>query len=352
MSDHSDYDDDGLGQPDRPRPPDDHDLLDPPDPAAGRPTLGDAKKAPPPTFPPDPLPPIFRGGSLNVIGGGAFAGKTPLIAWLVRQFSAGCVLSYPVPAGAVSEHVFITTGSWRQHTREWFGEAPVRAYSLSDDLAFDAKGLSRKKVDRHELFAQALDRLRPHPHSVVWVDPLTTFFNGSLLDPDACFLNATYYRRVALEHQITLIGTAISSKQKISAFERHTTLLNKVSGSASFFGHMDTCLYLAPPEELERTTHTLGLYPRRGAPQQMFDLKQLPDGSFDYATPVEAHSLLRGAIPLAPDSITTTELQARLCPPGGSISRATLFRYLRQALDAKVIVQVGKGVYQRVGIDT
>lgn len=316
-------------------------------PAAPERTLADARQAPPPRFPPDPLPPILRGSSINIIGGSPFAGKTPLMVWLIQQFTEGTVLGYPVPEGAVSEHVFLTIAGWLARTADWFTGLPVRAYSLSDDLAFNPHNLYSRRADRIEVLTEALTHhLKPKPGALVWVDPLTTFFNGSLLDPDACFVNAMRLRRIALLGQFTLIGTAVSSKQKISEHERQTTLLNRIAGSASFFGHMDTCLYLAPPSELDRTTHTLGLYPRK-APQQMFDLKQGEDGRFTYATPVEAHGLLRGAIPEPPGTITTGELQSLLCQPGGSISRMTLFRYLRQAVDAKVVRQVQRGVYQR-----
>lgn len=337
----------------------DHDDELPPDPPVEAPieippdpptkTLADARHAPPPHFPPDPLPPIFTGGSVNLIGGAPYVGKTLLVAWLVRQFLEGTVLGYPVPAGAISEHVYIAgTGSWQKTHHKVFAGLAVRPYAIRDDLALDP-GRGRRRQDRLAAFEEALAHVAPKPHAIVWVDPLTCFFSGSLLDPEVCHHSTEVVARLALKYQITLVGTTLAAKSKPNPQERYQSLVNRIASSAALYACMDTTLYLATPEECDRLVHTLGVYPRQ-ARQQTYDLIQHPEtGHFAYATSEQGETALHKAIPEAPASIHVSELQSLLCQPDASdsLSRPTLYRHLRLLTERGIIRQVERGRYQR-----
>lgn len=342
----SDFDDDAPdGVDERPDPP--PVTLPPTEPPR---TLQDARSAPPPRFPAAPLPPILRAASVNVIGGSPFAGKTPLMAWLIRQFTEGVVLGHPVPEGAVSEHVFLAgSGSWQDTISTWFTGLPVRGYALHDDLAFSADQLAKRKVDRLHVLEEILVHLAPQPHALVWLDPLTMWFTGSLLEPDACYTSAFALRRLALQHQITLIGTAQGSKQKVNPQDRYVSLLGRIAGSSAVYGYLDTAFFLATPEECDRSCHTLGVYPRR-APQITVDLVQDPEtGHFAYATQEQAETALHAAIAAPPDSTHVSELKSLLCRPTrpDGMDRATLYRHLRLLTERGVIRQVERGRYQK-----
>jgi hypothetical protein len=174
-------------------------------------------------------------------------------------------------------------------------------------------------------------------------------FTGSLLDPDVCYTTAFALRRLALQHQITFIGTAQGSKQKLNPQDRYTSLLGRIAGSAAFYGYLDTAFFLATPEECDRTCHTLGVYPRRAAAQVYDIIQDRETGHFAYAIAEEAETALQRAIPAPPASVHVSELQGLLCPPGrpDGPSRPTLYRQLRLLCDRGVIKLVERGRYQR-----
>ena len=308
--------------------------------------LSDAKRPIPASYPPDPLPPLLKGGTLNVLGGSPLTGKTPLIAWLIRQFLEGQVLGYPVPANAVSEHCFLSMDrSFAQTAAQWFTDLPVKVYAPHDDLAYDTDQVERKS-HLVEIFEDCLDRLNPAPNAVVWVDPLTVFLGGSLLDVHSCFTACTKIRRRIQRRRITVIGTAHSSKQKANPQERYVNLIDRVAASAQLFAFLDTCFYLASPRELERNVYTLVTYPRTAASEQ-FDFVRAPKtGEFVLAPPDVEYGAVLALVPEPPDLVATGELQRHLCVPGG-MSRATLFRQLRELIGQGQILQVRQGRYQR-----
>lgn len=306
-----------------------------------------ALTADPPRFPPAPVPPILRGASVNVIGGSPFCGKTPLMALLVRQFLAGTVLGYPAPPSHVSEHCYLgAAGSWQDEKSQWFAGLPVRGYALRDDLAFSPSQL-RRRGERLQVLAWALDRLAPLPQAVVWIDPLTAFYEGSILDPDVCYRCSHELHRVALQRQITIVGTAVSSKQKPDPKERYTHLLSRIAGSASFYSTLDTCLYLATPDECALTTYSLGVYPRLAEEQVISLIRDKKTGHFEPTIDMGRETALYEAIPYEPAEVTSGELEARFCQGADPVSRSTLYRWLRELVSRGVIQAVRRGVFQR-----
>lgn len=299
------------------------------------------------SFPPDPLPPVILGGTINLVGGSPFTGKTPLLAWLLRQFLAGNVLGHPVPPGAVPQHAVICADrSWSRSGSVWFRDFPsLRAYGLQDDLTYKKQNL-RRKYERTAVFEHCLEQLGHLPRgTLVWVDPLSFFLGGNLLDPDGCMVACSELREICLHRGLTVIGTAHAAKQKANPSERYLNLLDRIAGSVSLFGYTDTAIYLASPQELDRQVYTLALFPRL-APRQSFDLVQDPKtGEFQIAPLGAEYSALVAALPLEPGMIAIGDLRQMLCP--SKMSRATLFRQLRQLQEAGEARMVRHGQYQR-----
>lgn len=306
-------------------------------------SLEAARSAAPPTFPPDPLPPILKGASVNLLGGSSHVGKTAFIAWLIRQFGEGSVLGYPTCPEAVSEHLYIATArGWLNGAHSWFEGLPVRPYSLVDDLALHPNQLKRRQ-DRVDLFAERLDVLKPKPHALLWLDPITPFFGGDFLDQDACFVAGAELRRLAIRAQVTIVGTATTVKQ--STMQVYPNMLDWIVGSSSLPELIDTSMVLASAKELRRSVYLLGIW-SPSAPHQTIELlRDARTGVFDFAPPDAEYKLVLEAIPVEPGEITIADLKATLTPD--PISRATLYRHLRALIENGSIRLARRGCYQQ-----
>lgn len=245
--------------------------------------------------PVDPLPPVLLGGTINLLAGSPGVGKSTFLAWLTRQVHTRTPLwghSWsPIPF----QGIIAADRSWAHSTSRWFaleGMSDLPAYSLQDDREFK-KARLRHKDQRLAIFEECLQKLSPNgdgkypPGSIVYVDPLTPFLGGQLMDYDACMVACMEIRELLMNAGgVTVIGTAHASKQKADKQSRYARLQDRIIGSTALLGFTDTQMYLASPEETDRQEHVF-LWAPHHAPTAMFEVRRDTDGTFQPGDCVE-----------------------------------------------------------------
>ena len=170
-------------------------------------------------FPPDPIPSILLGGSINLLAGASGVGKTAFLSRFLWDLVQGRPVFKRQPNPIPKVVILSIDRSWQQSSSAWYRLAgwqddQLAHYCLQDDLTLDLNRL-RIRAQRISLFRYMLDQVAPLPFgSLVVTDPIAPFLGGNLMDYDACMVACTQLRRVCRERGITIIGTAHASKQK------------------------------------------------------------------------------------------------------------------------------------------
>jgi hypothetical protein len=304
-------------------------------------------------FPPDLIPDVLLGGSLNILAGAPGVGKTALFAWMLGHFREDRPPVRGLFGHAVQKAakigILTADRSWAQSGKRWFdlaGFSDVCQYCFHDDPTF-VKARLRSKPRRVQLLDEFIGRLEPLPFgSLVLADPLTLFLGGNLIDYDTCFVAAAEMREVCHRRGITLIGTAHSAKQKADKKTRYERLQDRILGSTGIIGFTDTAMYLAAPEELNRKTYTFLWAPHHHKTQE-FSLIRTENGLFvpaDQAAGEQSTDIVLQYVPHAPACIPLKELQAHTA---NHLSRASLFRRLQEMEAVGSILKPVGGRYQR-----
>jgi hypothetical protein len=299
------------------------------------------------TFPPDPLPPILLGGSVNLLAGAPNLGKTALLAWMLRQFRDGGPIFGYTPSPPPTIAIISVDRSWGQSSKLWFdlvGYPDIRHYSLQDDLTFQIDRLGFKQ-QRMAILAECLDRLALPWGSLVALDPAAPFLGGNLLDYDACMVACTKIRRLCLQRGLTILGLSHAGKLKSNPKDRYQKLEDRIIGSAAQFGYTDTAMYLASPEETGEPFYTF-LWAPHHAPKAFFKLARTDEGLFvpwvDQSD--EERGRILRLIPELPEDIPLADLLLECLD---FISRATLHRRLQDLLTKGHILRTSKGRYAK-----
>jgi hypothetical protein len=294
-----------------------------------------------------PLPQVILAGSLSLLAGAAGTGKTALIATIARQFRDGARIfdHQPSPIPAIG---FINADRcWADSAGHWFDRAgfpDIRYYSMLDDPTFDPKSL-RRKWDRTNLLFQFVDKLNLPRQGLLFVDPMSLFLGGSLLDYDTVAVACCEIRAKLRERGLTLIGTAHTAKLKADKADRYLRLQDRILGSTALIGFTDTAMYLASPEEVQRPTYTF-LWQPHTAPAETFDLERDQFGIFRLASGTDSTTAER-VLSLFPEDGTavttrTLILMAEVFP----LSRATVMRMLDELVRVGRVERVRHGVYR------
>lgn len=309
-----------------------------------------------PKFPPDPLPPVITGATVNLLAGAPGVGKTALTAWLARCFAESTPIFGHQP-GPIGKVAFLGADrSWTQSSRRWFDAAgfpDIAHYSLQDDPHF-VPGRLRRRLDRLKILTEALDQLALPAASLVFVDPLGIFLGGNLNDYDACAVACMEIRRVCWERQLTVIGSAHAGKQKSDKAERYLRPQDRILGSAALFGFTDTQMYLASPQEMESDYYSFFIVSHH-AKAMAFELDRDEHGLFVPVEPVERKRAdpdtldaetqsIYLQIPTFPVLVTVKSLLALF---RDTVSRATLNRRLQELKKANLTYQPKHGCWAR-----
>lgn len=296
-------------------------------------------------MPKHPLPPYILGGTINLLVGSHQSGKTPMLGRLIRDWMSGKVLGQEIPNGSVTEHALLMTNRSWQHAAQFSVEfkdlpLPLKTYAIVDDATFDLT-LFRTKTARVELFAACVDRLHLQRGALLWVDPFTLFLGSNLLDFDACAVNCLEIHKVLAARGITMIGTGMTAKPRHEDVP-HARLLDRIFGTASQLAFVDTCFYLATPDELERPRiYTLQVYPQH-APMLSLDFIRREDGTFADAPPDAEFAPILAL--LQPGVVTPARQLADALVPA-QMSRPALYKCLRALVELGRVQKVSHGKY-------
>lgn len=295
------------------------------------------------------LPPIIPPASVSLLAGAPGAGKTTLVAWLATRFR-DCLPIFGHQPNPVPRQLFISADrSWKDSTRLWFdavGFPDIEAYSLQDDRAFKKIHL-RKRQERMTVLRACLDRFAPIvPGTLAWVDPISLFLGGNLIDYDTCMVACCEIRELCQDHGLTVIGTAHAGKQKADKMQRYLRFQDRIAGSVALFGYTDTQMYLAEPSEVGEEYYLFGWHPHHSKPET-FQMQRNASGLFEpYADPDAGREReLLSAIPLSPDLTRVRDILEAAYAQG--ISKRSCFRFLDTLTAQQAIVKVGRGQYTR-----
>jgi len=301
-------------------------------------------------YPPDPLPPVLLGGSVNILAGAPGAGKSAFFAQMAVALREGQPFYGRQPAPIPFQGVISADRSWVQSTSKWFeaiGWPDIPAYSLQDDDKFAISSL-RKRENRITIFLHCLDRLAPPWGGLVYVDPIALFLGGNLNDYDACMVACMEIRRLAKTRGVTILGLAHAGKQRNDPNSRYARLQDRILGSAALFGYTDTQLYLAEPSELSGTPYYMFLWHPHHAPAEDFKLVRDAWGFFTpYRETGSLATLARvlDAVPAPPASVSPRALAHQL-----DLSKSYLYRLLEELVAQQQVVLVKRGEYARTTI--
>lgn len=305
----------------------------------------------PQILPKHPLPPFIMGGTINLLVGSHQSGKTTMLGRLIRDWMSGTVLGQPVPEGAIAGHGILTCSqSWQQiqeHSRAFRDlPQPLHHYSLVDDAAFDLKDF-RTKIARVELFEKCLNKMLLPRGSLLWVDPLTLFLGSNLLDFDSCAVACLEIRKILAARNLTMIATAGTAKPKFDVDQTTVRLLDRIYGTVSQLSFVNTCFYLATPDELQRAgIFTLQIYPQH-AGMLSLDFVREPHGTFEIAPPDAEYLPILELLPLE-GYASLSDLRDALVPKW--MSKSTLYRSLKRLIADGRVAKVGYGKYCKVAI--
>jgi hypothetical protein len=297
----------------------------------------------------DPIPRIIPAYGISLLAGAPNVGKTALMAGIARNFRDNRPIFGHQPAVLPAIGVINADRSWARGTGEWFkrvGFADVRHYSMADDRSFDPRTL-RRKFERTQRLAEFVDKLQLPPESLLFVDPVSLFLGGNLIDYDSCAVACHEIRQMLATRCYHLIASAHSSKLKADKKDRYVRLQDQILGSTAIFGFSDTQMYLAAPEETGKPYYTF-VWHSHLAPPEFFYLERDEQGLFVPYAGADQGNCTR-VLQLFPEDGAEIELGAlRELAEAIPLSKTTLYRVLDTLLERTRIAKVKHGVYRRV----
>ena len=297
----------------------------------------------------DVIPYLLPGGGISILAGAPNIGKTALLSTIVRDLRDNRLIFGHQPRPLPGIGVINTDRGWAKGAGLWFtraGYGDVPHYSLSDDRGLSVKRL-RRKIDRTDMLFGFIDGLRLPPESLVYVDPISLFLGGNLLDYDACAIACHEIRAYLRERRYTMLAAAHSAKLKANKQDRYMRMQDQVLGSTSISGFSDSLLYLAGPQETGKAYYTLVWHPH-GAKEEQHFLERDHQGLFvPYSgvdTATQARVLALFPAPGAEINLAALVEYAESLP----LSRATVKRTLEALVDGGAVEHVKHGLYRRI----
>lgn len=169
---------------------------------------------------------VFRRGSISLLGGPTYAGKTTLLFQIIRDWMAGMPIfgqeSYPAPCCYVTA-VHSAGDAWDVMTR----------------VGAEVKVLSTDSHSERSTFETVcMDALAAVPDvQVVFLDGIHPMCNGNSNDPGVVTTTLTGISKLLFKYNLTLVATGCFSKPKdhySSGRDRFAGAYSWLQGSSSF----------------------------------------------------------------------------------------------------------------------
>jgi hypothetical protein len=202
----------------------------------------------------DPLLGIFNCGFLSLLSGASGIGKTALVAGLAVRFRDGLSVFGHTPnvppaiAYITADRPWADAGLWF----EAVGFPEIRQYSILDDSGF-AMALLRRGAAGEVALRTCLTALALPPGSLVFVDPMTLFLGGNLLDYHVVATTCIQIHRQLMDSHHCLVGLFHTSKQREDKKSRYLRAQDRITGSGALLGFTATQMNLMAPDEADRT---------------------------------------------------------------------------------------------------
>ena len=299
----------------------------------------------------DPLPNIIPAGGISLLAGAPNVGKTALMASIARWFRDGLPIfgHQPSPLSAIG--VINADRGWARGAGVWFERAgfpEVKYYSMADDPAFDPRSL-RRKFERTQRLLDMIDKLQLPPAGLVFVDPISLFLGGNLLDYDCCAVSCHEIRKGLGQRGLSLQGNSHSSKLKGRQEDRYVRLQDRILGSTAIYGFSDTQMYLASPEECDKAYYSF-LWNSHLAPAELFPLERDEQGLFVPYSGADQGNCTR-VLALFPEDgaeisfAALTELADAI-----PLTARTLRRVVETLIERERVRRLKHGIYARIVI--
>lgn len=238
--------------------------------------------------PPDIIPGIFPAAEVHLLSGASGVGKTAMIADMASRISRGQPVlgEIFVPRPPKFLGFIAADRTWKDH-QQWFelvGLPDISHYSLINDLqgVTGKKLRARTKGDRFDLFCQSVDKLckgDPPHDSLIFVDPISLFLGGNLIDYDRVYSYMVDLSQYCIKFGITLLGLCHTSKQKGDAKQRYSRPQDRINGTTAQTGCAGTVFHLAPPSEVDNPWYEFTWVPHH-APSETIKLIRDSQGLF------------------------------------------------------------------------
>ena len=298
---------------------------------------------------PDVIPYLLPGGGISLLAGAQNVGKTAFLSTLIRDLRDGRPIFGHQPRALPGIGVINTDRGWAKGAGLWFARAgypEVPYYSLSDDRTLNVKRL-RNKRERTDMLFSFIDGLHLPIDSLVYVDPISLFLGGNLLDYDACAVACHEIRAYLRERQYTMLASAHSAKLKANKQDRYARMQDQILGSTSIAGFSDSQLYLASPLETGKSYYTLVWHPH-GAKEEQHFLERDEQGLFVPWIGADSATQARVLRLLPEDGVAVSFGALVEQAEGIPLSRRTVKTVLDQLIERSLVERVGHGAYRRV----
>lgn len=242
-------------------------------------------------------PGYFAKGGIHIISGSPYAGKSTLVAQIIKGLLTGTSFLSGLSFNTVApeEIGIIFTDRRSIDNNVWLDKENINvpAYSLVDDPSSLNQILSPYVVKNQErwreeqgvhLLRYCIEHLRKINPQVkyIFADVMTNAFVGAnIMNPHLVSCHMHGILQLCAEKGVTIFGTAYGSKQKSGKQDRFVRLVDRIIGAAPLRGSATDLLYITTKEETNIEGYQqLQWYSRHGAEQTFTIIRDPKTGFF------------------------------------------------------------------------
>ena len=222
-------------------------------------------------------------GSMALLAGQSCAGKTALLASLVRHAVRREPIFGRVPDAYTAIGYMSFGRPWESDAGYWLGlnDVQIPHYSVVEHGDSLVEPSWKRQDWVRTLFNIADKHLSLPPGSLLNVDQVTLFL-GDVNKYRQCAPALVRMHQELAARGWALVGTTAAGKVRRDPQQRYLTMLDSIMGSsAGLYGGADIGMYLAPPVESDarQDRYTLAFRPHRGD-TETFEVGRNDDGVF------------------------------------------------------------------------